>query len=306
MNLDFTVAEKILAGEKEPEKKEIHEDIQTGEIVDQTPFDNEYLVSLDVERAKLTFSDIQNQMSELKKKATDIKITDKDTHETAQQMLIQCRVLLKSVDENRLNMPAYKKASEFKSAVDKFLRENIKNIITNIQNKILPPKISEFHKAEAELERRIQAKKAAEEEERLRKEREKEAEARREKQEKDKADAETRQKQLDEIAKKEGVEGVQIIIPEVQTKEQIEAELPIDQQPVFETEEDKKSVTDYGTAKIEPEWVLKEIVNPDKVPRGYCSPDERKIKEAIKSGVRIIEGCIIEQEYKSKIRVKSR
>lgn len=43
-----------------------------------------------------------------------------------------------------------------------------------------------------------------------------------------------------------------------------------------------------------------EIINPEEVERQYCSPDERLIRQAIKSGVREIKGIKITQSYKPK------
>ena len=44
------------------------------------------------------------------------------------------------------------------------------------------------------------------------------------------------------------------------------------------------------------------ITNPDEVPRQYCSPDQKKINEAIKAGVREITGVKIEQYQQTNFR----
>ena len=51
-----------------------------------------------------------------------------------------------------------------------------------------------------------------------------------------------------------------------------------------------------GTASFIPVWTAT-IVDPDKVPREFCCPDERKIREAVKGphGLREIAGCTIEE-----------
>lgn len=319
MTIDFTVALE------DGEKKDKGPVVQTGpsikiesgrditidpdpavELVDATPFDDkEAMVPLDLNKAKSNFLEIQNQMNELIQKAKDIKVIDKQSNETANQMLIQCRVIIKKVDVIRFEIPAYKKAAQFKADVDTFIRETFKKTLSDIQNKILPPKISEYQKAEAELQRRIQEKKAKEEEERLKKQRIEEAAKQKAKQEEAEAEAKKRQMQLDEIAEEQGVESVIIEIPKVQTDDEIVQEMPVDTSTVLEDESDKKITTDHGSAKIESEWIY-EIKDPDQVPREYCSPDEKKLKQAVNSGIRKIPGCEIKEDFKTKVRLKKR
>jgi hypothetical protein len=86
------------------------------------------------------------------------------------------------------------------------------------------------------------------------------------------------QKQIDKEAKKKGIEPVQVlppVVPETQTTARTEA-----------------GITSY-LAKV---WTF-EIVDDSDVPRIYCSADPGKIGEAVKNGVRQIQGCrIFEKE----------
>jgi nucleotide-binding universal stress UspA family protein len=47
-----------------------------------------------------------------------------------------------------------------------------------------------------------------------------------------------------------------------------------------------------ASASIRNQWVG-EIQNPDQVPREFCSPDQQKINQAVKAGIREIPGCRI-------------
>lgn len=46
------------------------------------------------------------------------------------------------------------------------------------------------------------------------------------------------------------------------------------------------------------------ITDPTKVPREYCEPNQRKIDDAVKAGVREIEGVTIEEVPESKLRAR--
>jgi hypothetical protein len=57
-----------------------------------------------------------------------------------------------------------------------------------------------------------------------------------------------------------------------------------------------------GTASFKLEWQLKAVHDAALVPREYCTPDEKLIKEAIEAGVKEIPGCTIEEGFAKKTR----
>ena len=62
--------------------------------------------------------------------------------------------------------------------------------------------------------------------------------------------------------------------------------------------------TESGSASVKPKWTF-EITDPDKVPRKYCIPNYKAIKEAVeKTGVRRIAGVRIFEEFKTSLRTR--
>lgn len=92
------------------------------------------------------------------------------------------------------------------------------------------------------------------------------------------------QKQIDKEAKKKGIEPIKVeapVVPEVQTTARTEA-----------------GITSFTVTT----WDF-EIIDDSDVPRIYCSADPKKIREAVKNGVREIRGCRIFE--KTEIRHRS-
>lgn len=56
-----------------------------------------------------------------------------------------------------------------------------------------------------------------------------------------------------------------------------------------------------ATAHVRKEW-KGEIISPEEVPREFCSPDPRKIRDAVKAGIRSIPGIRIFEDIQSVIR----
>ena len=273
------------------------------EIVEQTPFDSNMLdVLLNVEAAKGNFLVLKNQMGEMTKKAQGLKVEDAKSNKTANEMLIQCRQVEKAVNKIKATMPEYVKAATFKNSMDKYIRELFTNTLTQISNKILAPKINQFQKAEAELQRKIAKKKADEAAIEL----QKQIEADNKKQAE--ADAlalkehEARQAKLDAEAAAAGVEAVKLDEP-IKTEALTSMATPAIA-PVLEVPETKIQ-TEAGTSTIKSEWAYK-IIDAGQVPREYCSPDDKLLKAAVKAGIRTIAGCEIVEEFKSAVRVKSK
>ncbi len=91
------------------------------------------------------------------------------------------------------------------------------------------------------------------------------------------------QRSLDAEAKEKGVEPVKVVAP-VMPKPQT----------VTRSE-------DGATAYIRKEWKCA-VVDPGAVPREFCSPDDRKLREAVRAGMRDIPGCRIYEEAVAAIR----
>lgn len=92
-----------------------------------------------------------------------------------------------------------------------------------------------------------------------------------------------KQAELDREAEKSGVDKVQL--PDMK--------LPDKNEPVR---------TESGTASTIMVWKA-EIVDADKVPRKYCSPDQSLINQAVKGGIRKIAGVKIFEEAQTRIRI---
>lgn len=93
------------------------------------------------------------------------------------------------------------------------------------------------------------------------------------------------QKKLDAEAKKSGVEAPKV------------TPMPL---PKQEGTVARSSETG-AAAHIRKQWKA-EIVDPEKVPREFCSPDMKKISEAIKMGIREIEGVRIFEDISTVLR----
>jgi len=270
----------------------------TPEIVSHTPFDRDERFSLI--KAESSFVEIKNTLLSMHKNAQTIDVKDPISNNTAMEMLVQCKALVKMADKIKNNIPAYKTAAEFKSGVDTFVREQLRKPIEKIES-LINPKVSSYQRAQAELQRRIDQKAAEAESQRIAAATKiAEAEAKRIYEQKLK-DAEELQKRLNKEADKAGVERVHVETPEF-----IEPEISIAPSLVTPiVKQTEKVTTDQGKATVTSKWVCV-IVNPDKVPREYCMPDQKALDNAVESGIREISGCKIEEKFEAKVRMSSK
>ncbi len=274
---------------KEPEKP-LEE--KKPEVVDSTPFDH-----FDVEAAKVNFVDFEDQLSKMNKKASELKISDDKQLEIAMQMLIQCRTIVRRAEDAKDALPAFKVAKQFKNGVDKLIRERLKKPIGLLEG-IIKPKVNSYEQAQAEIKRRIAQKKAdedaklaKEEADRLKKEAE-------EKHKKEVEEAAALQEDLNKQADAAKVDRVTVPIPEKPEEEE-----PIIEPPAPVVEKTDKVKTDDGSAKVESTWIC-EIVEPGKVPRQYCMPDQKVLDRVVKDdGVREVAGCKIYESFETKVRL---
>jgi len=268
------------------------------ELVNQTPFDRDERFSLI--KAESSFVEIKNTLLSMHKNAQTIDVKDPISNNTAMEMLVQCKALVKMADKIKNNIPAYNAAAEFKSGVDTFVREQLRKPIEKIES-LINPKVSSYQRAQAELQRRIAQKQAEEEAKRIAEEVKKaEAEAKRIYEQKLK-DAEELQKRLNKEADKAGVERVHVETPEF-----IEPEVSIAPSLVTPiVKQTEKVTTDQGKATVTSKWVCV-VIDSDKVPREYCMPDQKALDNAVESGIREISGCKIEEKFEAKVRMSSK
>lgn len=267
------------------------------EVVDKTPFDQ-----FDLERAQdaKTFLEIKTKIGKMLEKAKALTVKDEDGRVLAMQMRVQIKALLKSSDDSLKGYQAYKTASMFKLGMDKFFRENIKQKLVAIDN-IVAPILNAFNKSQAELQRRIDKKKADDEAERVRLETKKSVEDEKARQEKANQEALDLQAEMNLKADNEDVDRVQLDIPIVQTEEEIKKEIP--EPPV--TPKSEKVDTAHGSATVNPVWKCV-VVNPDEVLRPFCVPDPKLLDAAVETGIHEIAGCKIEEVFVTKIRLSSK
>ena len=278
---------------------EDHIDTETiePEIVNHTPFDKDDRFS--IVKAEQSFAVIKNQLDTMGIKAKVLEVKDNDTNTTAMEMLVQCRALVKASGNARKSIPAYKTASEFKSGVDTFIREQLKKPIEAIE-RLINPKVSSYQKAQAELQRRIEQKKAAEEADRIAEATKKATEEADRIYKQKIKDAEELQQSLNKEADGAGVERVQVNVPEFEEPETV---IPSGIAPIVKQTEKVK--TGQGSSTIKSSWVC--IVDePLKVPRKYCTPSQKLLDAAVEEGERNIPGCRIEEKFEAKVRMSSK
>jgi len=95
--------------------------------------------------------------------------------------------------------------------------------------------------------------------------------------------AEELQKKINAEAKKAGVEAPVVAAPVIP-----------------KTEGTVRTETGASSYQVK-RWVCT-VTDPDAVPRGYCSPDQKKLNEAVRVGIREIPGCIIEEVSETRFR----
>ena len=267
-------------------------DVKEPEVVEKTPFDH-----FNIEAAKVNFVDFEDQLSKMNKKASELKINDAKQLETAMQMLVQCKTILRRAEDAKNALPEFNVARQFKNGVDKFIREKLKKPIGLLEG-IIRPKVSSYQQAQAEIERRIAQKKAEEDAKIAKEEAERLQKEADEKHKKEVEEAAALQEKLNKQADDANVDRVDVPIPEKPEEEE-----PIIDPPAPVVEKTDKVKTDDGSAKVESTWIC-EIVEPGKVPRQYCMPDQKVLDRVVKDdGVREVAGCKIYESFETKVRL---
>ena len=267
--------------------------VMPAEMVNETPFDQFDLIRMQNSQSFLV---IKEKLAAMKIKAMNLEVKDEASNKLAMEMRVQIKALTRAADDAKNKLPAFKIVADFKNGVDKFIRETFKKPLAALDG-LITPKINSYQQSQAEINRRIDAKRAEEAALAAKAEAEIAAKAEKEQQEKERQAAIDLQAKLNLDADDAGVERVAVSIPEVTAT----GELPLDfEVPV--TQKTEKVITDHGSSKIESKWVCI-IIDPNQISREYCMPDQKLLNAAVEAGVREIPGCKIEETFESTVRL---
>lgn len=250
----------------------------------------------DLERLKAELMPYKAEVGKMLATARAHNITDAESNELAVTYGTQAQKLLKEINAAATKIKGpYAKIVNGINSVTKPFRDDLAGIKDNLR-----AKISAYRRQQAELERRIAAKKAAEEKKRLEAEAEKERQLEIARQEQARRDAEKLQAELDAKAKAENVEPVKVDIPEVVD--------PGVAAPIVENVGDNPDGpirTESGTASVVKKWGFKPV-DFSKIPDKYIikTLNKKVVKEAIDAGVREIPGIDIYPDDTVRFRSK--
>lgn len=256
---------------------------------------------------KPSFEEFLAVVDDRTKTAGEIKVQDEDSQKVAVALVGEAKRIIKDIDARKKALKEYKEAKGFLDNLNSFakgLTEKFEKIVS-----LADPKVKQYM-AKIELERRQQeetARKAAKELQ-------------------DKIDAEVAEanrKAREEAAKKAEEETRARLVQEAAARKEAESKKEVAERVKRETAEieaaKKKAIeeaaahditapqvaqqsfpastkitrTENGvSAFAKKPWVF-EITDEDKVPREFCVPDNKKIRDAIKQGVRDLPGCRI-------------
>ena len=203
--------------------------------------------------------------------------------------------VIRSLDDQKKSLPEYKEAKGFVDKVNNFVGD-LKDRLTVIVDN-LDPRVTQYN-ARIELERRQREeaqRRAAEELQRKLDAEVAEANRKAAEEAKAKAEEEARARKASE----EEIEAAKRKAEEEAKKNAIEA--PQVQAPVTPKQETTIRTETGTSAHSRKPWKHR-IIDGKKVPREYCSPSDALIKEAIRQGVRKIEGVEIFQETRNVYR----
>lgn len=219
---------------------------QSGPVTIPDPFD--------LKRAKQHFTVYDDKLAQMQKQADKAKITDEQSAAHATEMMAQANSLKKEIEKRRKHIVddaySFYKAvlgfsKPYEAALDKIVRT-------------IKDKYGQWS-YQVEMERRKAEKKAQEA-------------------------AAKKQKEMDQAAKKAGIDPVAMPTPV----------LPKKQEPTR---------TDTGTASTKMVWDF-EVMDFSQLPDKYKLVDEKAIRAAIRAGIREIPGVKIEE--KPQVSVRSR
>jgi len=268
------------------EQEEAHEVQQAAELMPVGPV-------LSLEAVKPQFSEYLAQVQQMKRDAAEVVIIGDDTLKFAVALGGQAKKIVKVLDAKKKEVTA--EAGDFVKSVNGFVKmftDDLGAIELSLKKKIGD------YQYKVELERREQERKAKEAAEALQEKLREEAE------EANRKAREEAMRKAEEEAKARAASQTEIDAAKAKAEEaarKIEIEAPTVMAPVIPVQQ-KAVHTETGTSSYQVKTWKAEVMDAEIVPREFCSPDMKKINDAVKMGRRIIDGVRIYEEVSTRFR----
>lgn len=263
--------------------------------------------TLDLEAVRPRFDDYKAEAIRIATEAKDLTVQDQESLNIAVMLGGSAKKIAKKIDADRKE--AIAEPSEFVKGVNAICKMITDQL--DEAERITKQKIG-AHQARVEMERRERERKAREEAaalqrkldeeaaeanrkaaEEARKRAEEEQRIKREKEEAEARERGAKKAELERLAKKAEEERLEAIRRAEEEAKKNEVQAPTVVSPVVQ-EAARVTRTESGSAFSKKPWVF-EIVNEAEVEEQYKSIDEKKIRDAIKMGVREAKGIRIYQ-----------
>lgn len=268
----------------------------------------------DLDIVRPGFDDYKREAARIAGEAKAITVQDQESLNIAVMLGGSAKKIGKAIDAKRKEIIL--EPAEFVKGVNALCKMIVDNL--DEAERVTKAKIGQ-HQAKVELERREAERKAREATEALQRKLQAEAdEANRKaaeearlrveaeqkiKREKEAAEARERgakQAELDALAKKAEAERLEAVRKAEEEAAKIAVVAPTVVAPVVQ-EAAKVTRTESGSASQRKVWAF-EVVDPAAVPREYLMVDQAQIRDAVKMGVRAIDGVRIFEEVKTVFR----
>ena len=269
----------------------------------------------DLEVIRPKFKDFQAAAKNVSETASGLMVSDPDTLNAAVSIGGNAKRIAKAVDLQRKQIIA--EPSEFISGVNGICRvitdslseaeATLKQRIGQYKSRVEMERLERERKAREEaeaLQRKLDAevaeanRKAAEE---ARKRAEEEQRIKREKEDAEARERGAKKKELEALAKKQEEERLAAIRKAEEEAKKNEVVAPQVVAPVVQ-EAPKVTRTESGSAAFSKKPWIFEVTDEAKVPREFLSVDEKKIRDAVRMGVREIPGVNIHQDNQINFR----
>lgn len=283
------------------------------EITEET--DNAMISAMyDLEAVKPKFSDYRTEAARIADDAKALTVQDQESLNIAVMLGGNAKKIAKAIDAQRKAIIL--EPSEFVKGVNglcKMITDSLDET-----ERTTKAKIGQYQ-ARVEMERRERERKAREEAEALqrklqaeadeanrkareeaRKRAEEEARIKREKEEAEARERGAKEAELKAIAEKAERDRLEALRKAEEEAKANAVEAPVVAAPVVQ-EAPKVTRTEAGSASQRKVWTF-EIEHPEAVPREYLTVDEKKIRDAVRMGVREIAGVRIFEESKTVFR----